>query len=404
MNSDLVYKIYYYLRFKGRNLLNGKKEKAIGLVVTSFDKGGLEQVVLNLYKQYKKAGYRAYILVQENNVGELAEYLDDPRDLFIFNNNWRLLLKFCLDKNVWYLHYHYNVYGLKYMKKLGIETIYTIHNVYTWLNDKELNERFNLIQQVDHCVAVSSFVKNYFCTRTQWTPSNVKVIINGIDFSELDGNKCSLNEQQFGINSLDILFVNIASFHRVKHQAVLIGAMKEVIKHRDDVKILLVGNIGDEAYYKEIQKRIDDNNLSKYIIHIPYINRKEIGDFLKNIADVMILPSLQEGCSNAVLEALYCGLPMILSKVGNAEDIKNLAAVKIVDTAYNDILDLSFEEIDTLSKDEKTKNVSCLADTILETANNIDQFKKEGVEKAVNAEIFTASMMAKQYLELIQDK
>ena len=56
------------------------------------------------------------------------------------------------------------------------------------------------------------------------------------------------------------------------------------------------------------------------IMKIPYLEHKHVGCFLRKVADVFILPSLQEGCSNAVLEAFYCGIPMILTKVGNAEE------------------------------------------------------------------------------------
>ena len=48
-------KAAYAARFR----LSAPKRPVIGLVVSSFDKGGLEQVVLNLYRGYRAAGYEA---------------------------------------------------------------------------------------------------------------------------------------------------------------------------------------------------------------------------------------------------------------------------------------------------------------------------------------------------------
>lgn len=375
--------------------------KAIGLVVNSFDKGGLEQVVLNLYKEYKKNGRKVYILVQDNNVGEFADYIDDVREIYIFNNDWHLFLDACYKFNIYILHYHYNVFFLKYAKLFGFKTIYTIHNVYTWLNDFEMKQRTALLENVDILVAVSSYVKKYFCKRTRIKEDRVKVIINGIDFKELDGIPAKLAKNNIVANNGDVVFVNVASFHRVKHQAILIGAVKKVIPYRQNFKVCLVGNIGDQSYYNEIINLIKDSHLTKFIEHIPYIPRNQIGDFLKNVADVFIFPSLQEGCSNAVLEAIYCNLPMILTDVGNAKDIESLKSVRIIHPAYNDILELNYSLIDNLSKDINTPNVDELASTMIEFIDNIGNYRKLAFEEHDKSAQFTSTFMASNYLTLI---
>ena len=53
----------------------------------------------------------------------------------------------------------------------------------------------------------------------------------------------------------------------------------------------------------------------------------EIAALLKK-ADVFVLPSLNEGMSNSVLEAMACGLPIIATDTGGtAELIKNNGAI-----------------------------------------------------------------------------
>jgi glycosyltransferase involved in cell wall biosynthesis len=404
MNDNFL-KIMWGMKFLIRRFLSGIfgiKKGNIGLVVNSFDKGGLEQVVLNLYKQYSAEGYKTFLLVQENKVGELAEYLNNSSDIYVYYNDWKLFLKFCWDNNITVLHYHYNTFGLKHTKFLGFKTIYTIHNVYTWLSDDEIKERSILMNNADYRVAVSSFVRDYYCCRTQTPLNKVMVCVNGIDFDELDGDSCHVTRQNLGCDKDDILFVNVASFHRVKHQAVLIGAMSKVKLINKKVKVLLLGNIGDDNYYKEIQCLIEKYDVSDVVRHVEYIPRSEIGDFLKNTADVFVFPSLQEGCSNAVLEALYCKLPMILTRVGNANDMQDVAAIKIISPAYNNILDLSFDKIEELSRTAYSINVDELSKAIVDMASHICEFKQMAKIKSSNAQQFTAKNMALSYLKIIK--
>jgi len=41
------------------------------------------------------------------------------------------------------------------------------------------------------------------------------------------------------------------------------------------------------------------------------------------IADIFVLPSIEEGLSNSMLEAQACGLPAIVTKISGAEDVIN---------------------------------------------------------------------------------
>jgi glycosyltransferase involved in cell wall biosynthesis len=48
------------------------------------------------------------------------------------------------------------------------------------------------------------------------------------------------------------------------------------------------------------------------VLYQGVVPHEEIPEWL-NAADIFVLPTLDEGCSNAILEALFCGLPVISS-------------------------------------------------------------------------------------------
>lgn len=381
----------------------GDKDPAIGLVVTTFDKGGLEQVVLNLYQGYRKAGYEVYLLCQENVLGLLAEQIE-PGRLLVFENSLKRFLKMICRNNIKVLHYHYNVFGCREARERGIRTIYTMHNLYTWKSDSELQEYSSLLDGMDRVAAVSGLVRDYYLARTNARRDNLQVIGNGVDFGELSEHKLprELERGALGLADADVVIAFVASFYPVKYQIGMIGVMEELKKEYPQARLLYIGNSENE-YYQEFLKVYEKSPARDVMRIVPYFEHKYMGEFLRRVVDIFTLPTLQEGCSNAVLEAIYCEKPMVLTNVGNASDIAFLKSCLIVRTAYDDPVKTDNAEMLRISLQKNSANGKELTEAFAEMIDNLETYRQAARLSAEEKASWSTESMVQGYLALVEE-
>jgi len=376
----------------------------IALVVNSFDKGGLEQVVMNLYLGYRRKGWKAYILSQTRLVGSMAEKLLNLKDIYIFDGNEDDFFCFCRNHNIDVLHYHYNTFMLKEARERGFKILYTMHNAYTWMTLSEIRAYSARLASAHKVVPVSTFVEQYYLARTGAGCSNIQTIPNGVDFAELDGEYkgFSVSRENPGLSEQDIVICEIASFHPAKHQVGMIGVMERLQKDHPEIKLLLVGNEGDKSYYNYFMKTLANSPSRGNISVIPYFDHKYMGQFLRSVVDIFTLPTLYEGCSNAALEAAYCAKPMVLTNVGNADEMNDIASCEIVQTAYQNLTEVSPEELLDISLRKYSRNTEDLARAIVKIAADLDDYKVRAIKAVNQISQYDTDHMVRQYMDIVE--
>ena len=183
---------------------------------------------------------------------------------------------------------------------------------------KKKDEAFNNYVRGVICVSTKNLDESISLGLT--SKSKCIVLPNAIDDSEfykMDKQRCR-SELNIGSDDFVVGYVGTICYRK--------GAVRlsDAIKKLEDkhIRSFFLGRTPEE---------IPD---CSGIIRLGFTSHEMVPKYL-NAADVYVLPSLAEGCSNSIVEAMACGLPIISSDLPFNYDILNSANSIMVDP--NDI-------------------------------------------------------------------
>jgi len=138
----------------------------------------------------------------------------------------------------------------------------------------------------------------------------IGVVYNGIDTQEFKPLKNKKNSK-----TLKIIFIGrLAIIKGINYLLKALGSLKN-----KDFVLTLIGEGKEKENLKELAKDLKIEKQVKFLGPIPH--QKITKYYQEN--DLFILPSLNEGMSNTVLEAMACGLPIITTNVGGSKELIN---------------------------------------------------------------------------------
>jgi glycosyltransferase involved in cell wall biosynthesis len=153
------------------------------------------------------------------------------------------------------------------------------------------------------------------------------------------------------------------------------------VKQKRPELVLKLAQRLPEFHFIIITSGIKNAQLSHNLKNIVIYNQISISK-VKEIyskSDIFIMPSLMEGCSNALLEAMQCGLPVIVSNSGSLPELsKNRGFIVPVDE----------NEVDVFKE------------KILELVSNVEIYKKF----SINAKKFTKELSWKKVVKSYEEK
>ena len=310
-----------------------------------------------------------------------------------------------LKPDVVHLHWiNAGMLRIEELAKIKAPLVWSLHDMWAFTGGCHYDENCaGYKQHCGHCKILASFKGNDLSRRTYNRKSKVFGSIESLTVIGLSQwmVKCAEESSLFSSKRVECLPNPIdtdvfSPFDKLQARAlfnlptnkklILFGAMGATsdprkgfneltdalsLLERDDVELVVFGS-----------NRPKESQDFKYKAHyLGHLHDDVTLRVLYSAADVMVVPSLQENLSNAIMESLACATPVVGFDVGGNSDL--------VDHQINGYLAKPLDTIDLANGIDWVLNVE-----------NYDQFCEKAREKVVTT--FATRLVAKQYIELYQ--
>lgn len=299
-------------------------------ILHSFEAGGLEEVVINLINNLNLNLFNVCVCSLTKG-GAFKNRISTKIKIFELNkkegNDYLIpfrLMKLFKQEKIQIVHTHN--WGTLCEGAVGAKLAHIpiiIHQEHGTLISVIKNKKrrrltikflFNYIE--NQVIAVSNALKQAIIEFLNIDKSKIITIHNGIQIDKFDIiiDKTS-KRKELGLTDDDIVVGTIGRLVPVKNQKVLIQAIKYLLNRLPKIKLILIGKGPLEEELKTFTQNL---NLTNKVLFLG--QRNDIPELLK-IMDVFTLPSLHEGISITLLEAMASGLPVVATDVGGNPEV-----------------------------------------------------------------------------------
>lgn len=175
-----------------------------------------------------------------------------------------------------------------------------------------------LYAMTDALFAVSQELRDFHAQAAWMSPDRIHVIYNGVDsdrFAPCPELRLSVRARH-GIPAAPFLVGYVGRIEAGKDLPTLFAAVKALLDCGQDLHVVAVGQgFLLTKYLEEIRK---DTALRD---RVTFIGPSDEVPQLLNALDAFVLPSLGEGLSNTLLEAMASGLPVVATRVGGTPEV-----------------------------------------------------------------------------------
>jgi glycosyltransferase involved in cell wall biosynthesis len=201
------------------------------------------------------------------------------------------------------------------LKSSGIKSVVTIHDLiflrhpqyYRWLDRKIYTWKFHqTIRQADRIIAISECTKRDILEFGKINPEKIEVIYQSCNpkFSTTPSEKDIENvTKKYNLPKRYLLCVGT-----IEERKNLMLAVKSLQFLPDDIHLVAVGK--KTKYADKVQRQADKTGVSPRLHLLSGVNDDELNVIYKK-AEVFVYPSRYEGFGIPVIEAIFCGLPVV---------------------------------------------------------------------------------------------
>jgi glycosyltransferase involved in cell wall biosynthesis len=187
----------------------------------------------------------------------------------------------------------------------GVPLVATVHGKnYFW---EKLRRRvaYRWVSRRGTMVAVSENLRQFIIEKVGVTPGQVKVLYNGVDALPLyDHVEVDICRKELGIREKDQIVGVVGNLYSVKGHQYLIDGIPAILKKCPETSFVFAGRGELETELRQQVHRLGVD------AHVHFLGLRQDIPRILSVLDVFVLPSLSEGLSMAILEAMIAGKPV----------------------------------------------------------------------------------------------
>lgn len=172
-----------------------------------------------------------------------------------------------------------------------------------------------IYRNIRYIAAVSEEIRRNLLQGLGLSRDRVVTIPNGVEIPASARGKSEAAREALDLAPNETVILTVGRLVPVKGQTYLIEAMARLVDRYPTLTLLIAG---EGPCRNELEKRIEDLGLIGRVRLLGY--RKEVLR-LYDTADVVVFPSLSEGTSLAIIEAMAAGRPIVATSLGGNLDL-----------------------------------------------------------------------------------
>ncbi|MDE1549879.1 glycosyltransferase family 4 protein [Jeotgalibaca caeni] len=189
-------------------------------------------------------------------------------------------------------------------KKLSIPAFVAFGESDTWsIEGFGIKNIIEELKNITGFIAVSTENKRRLIKLGIASEEKIKVFPNGVDLTKFYKTDKKEARKYFGFSQQDFIVAFVGQFNERKGVLRVVNALE----NEEGVKVAFAGKGPLQPF-------------TKNSVYNDIVNPDDMPKFL-NAADIFLLPTLNEGCCNAIIEAMACGLPIVSSNLPFNEDL-----------------------------------------------------------------------------------
>jgi glycosyltransferase involved in cell wall biosynthesis len=294
----------------------------VARVITWLPPGGIERRMAALLPRLNQPPFRVSVVCLRER-GALADSLEQagvpvvvvPLPSRLNPRGLRALSRWMRESHVDLIHSHMyrsNVPATIASRMAGVRVVLCqVHNINTWETRRQRWMDRLLLRWRTAMIAVSEEVKRDVVANLRCPPERVRVLYNGIDLQEYGSVRPDPELRRcLGVPENRRLIVVLARLVPHKGHMRLLQALEAARNELPPTHILLVG---DGKMRDALERDVRARQLSDMVSFAGH--RDDVPQILA-LADLSVLTSDREGFSNAIVESLAAGVPVVATDVG----------------------------------------------------------------------------------------